>query len=302
MVKIETKYMTQNPCYNTNRSITVKGLMLHSVGCSQPNKDVFFKNWNKSSYNNACVHGFIDNDGCIICLPCMETTSTSKPGTAHRGWHCGSGKKGSGNNTHIGFEMTEPSCIKYTSGANFTCSDKPTAIAFVKKNVENAIEVFAQLCIYHNLNPLEDGVIISHKEGNSRGVASPHADPDHLFTQLGMDYSMDQFRKDVNAKVQEIKGSSSTSTSTSITPKKEVTTMTDAEFMTLMNNYRNTLRDNDCNAYSEEARNWAIKNGLIAGSDQKLPNGETNYMWADFLTREQFVTVLYRFAKLIGKA
>ena len=25
----------------------------------------------------------------------------------HRGWHCGSGSKGSGNNTHIGVEITD---------------------------------------------------------------------------------------------------------------------------------------------------------------------------------------------------
>ncbi len=28
--------MTQNPCYTEGRKITVKGLMLHSVGCAQP--------------------------------------------------------------------------------------------------------------------------------------------------------------------------------------------------------------------------------------------------------------------------
>lgn len=303
MVKIETRYMTKNPCYGVKRTINVKGLVLHSVGCAQPNKEVFFNNWNKSTYNNASVHGFIDNDGCIICLPCMENTQTSKPGVAHRGWHIGSGTKGSGNNTHLGFEMTEPSCIKYTGGATFTCSDKAKAISFVKKNIENAIELFARLCIYHSLDPLADGVIISHSEGYSRGIGSNHGDPVHLFNQLGMTYSMDQFREDVNARVQELKSEKQTPTSiVNYDSNKEEDDMTDERFMELMNNYRNTLRDNDCNEYSKDAREWAIQNGIIAGSGQKLANGEVNYMWADTMSREQFVTVLYRFAKLIGKA
>ena len=73
-------------------------------------------------------------------------------------------------------------------------------------------------------------------------------------------------------------------------------------FEKLFNEFRETLRDNDCSSYSEEARQWAINTGMIAGTDQNLPDGSQNYAWQDLLTREQFVTVLYRFAKLIGKA
>ena len=67
-----------------------------------------------------------------------------------------------------------------------------------------------------------------------------------------------------------------------------------------MNEYRKELQDNDCSNYSADARSWAIKNKIISGGDP-LPNGEANYMWADFLTREQAVTLLYRFAKYMGK-
>ena len=193
-MKLTSNYLTLNPCYASGRTITVQGLMLHSVGCPQPNPLVFVKNWNKASYKNACVHGFIGEDEVHITLPCME-----EKGKAMRGWHCASGKKGSGNNTHIGVEMCEPSCIKYTRGSTFTCSDKPKAVAFVEKTTRNAVELFAQLCTFHGLNPLADGVIISHAEGNARGIASAHADPDHLWKQLGMNYSMSQFRKDVAA-------------------------------------------------------------------------------------------------------
>lgn len=70
------------------------------------------------------------------------------------------------------------------------------------------------------------------------------------------------------------------------------------QFTELMNEFRKTLRDNDSSEYSKDARKWSVENGLIGGGDAEKFNG----MWEDFMTREQFVTVLYRFAKMIGKA
>ena len=64
---------------------------------------------------------------------------------------------------------------------------------------------------------------------------------------------------------------------------------------------RQQLQDNDSSSYSAEARDWAISNGIINGSGT-LPDGTPNYMWEDVPTREQLVTTLYRFAKLMGKA
>ena len=189
-MKLVQSILTKNPCYMAGRKITVKGLMLHSVGCPQPKASVFINSWNSPSYDNACVHGFIDgNDGTVY-----QTLPWN-----HRGWHCGSGSKGSGNNTHIGVEMCEPACIKYTSGSNFTCSDTATAKAVAKRTYEAAVELFAMLCKQYGLNPTADGVILSHKEGHSRGIASNHGDPEHLWTQLGMGYTMDGFRKAVKA-------------------------------------------------------------------------------------------------------
>ena len=185
-MKLIESILTKNPCYTAGRKITVKGLMLHSVGCPQPSAQVFVRNWNKASYDRACVHGFIDgNDGTVYqCLPWN-----------HRGWHCGA----SGNNTHIGVEMCEPACIKYTGGATFTCSDKATAKAVAKRTYEVAVELFSMLCWKFSLDPLGDGVIVSHKEGCKRGIASNHGDPEHLWSQLGMSYTMDTFRAAVKA-------------------------------------------------------------------------------------------------------
>ena len=81
-------------------------------------------------------------------------------------------------------------------------------------------------------------------------------------------------------------------------PNEEDEDMTLDTFMKLMGEYRDTLRDNDSAAWSNEARQWGINQKLIVGSDPKDPN----YMWEDFLTREQAVQLFYRFAQLMGKA
>lgn len=185
-MKLIESIMTNNPCYKAGKKITVLGLMLHSVGCSQPKALAFINSWNKSSYDRACVHAFIDgNDGTVY-----QTLPWN-----HRGWHGG----GSSNNTHIGVEMCEPACIKYTGGSSFTCSNLEEAKAVAKRTYEAAVELFAMLCTEYNLDPTADGVIISHREGHARGVASNHGDPEHLWTQLGMGYTMDGFRSDVKA-------------------------------------------------------------------------------------------------------
>lgn len=191
-MNIIQSYLTNNPCYKAGRKITVKGLMLHSVGCPQPKASVFVKNWNKASYDRACVHGFIDaNTGDIY-----QTLPWDR-----RGWHCASGKNGSGNNTHIGVEMCEPATIKYTGGSSFTCSDRAAAQAAAERTYKAAVELFAHLCQQYGLDPLKDGVILSHREGHARGIASNHGDPEHLWKGLGTSYTMDTFRAAVKAQM-----------------------------------------------------------------------------------------------------
>jgi len=51
-----------------------------------------------------------------------------------------------------------------------------------KRTYDSAVELFAQLCDEFNLDPLQDGVIISHNEGGLRGWAGRHVDPEHLWT------------------------------------------------------------------------------------------------------------------------
>ena len=192
-------YSANNPCYQNNvnkadsryttfQSRGPQGLMLHSVGCSQPSAKVFADRWNRSGIEVA-VHAVLQADGTVYqCLPWN-----------YRGWHAGS----TANNTHVGVEMTEPSQITYTGGSTFTVSDKAAAQEQAKGTYQTAVELFAQLCKEYSLDPLGDGVIISHHEGYLRGVATDHGDPEHLWKGLGLSYTMDGFRKDVKAAMSE---------------------------------------------------------------------------------------------------
>lgn len=189
---------TESDCYKTKRTITPKGVMVHSTGAnnpllrryvqptaSTPGREVLLaalgvnknaNHWNRPGIN-ACVHGFIGklDDGSIASVQTLPWN--------HRGWHAGTGTSGgSANNTHISFEI---------------CEDGLTDPAYFKLIYQEAVELTAYLCKAYKLEPLKDGVVICHSEGYRRGVASGHADVEHWFPRHGK--SMDDFRRDVAA-------------------------------------------------------------------------------------------------------
>ena len=216
-MKLIESFLEKNPCYGANMSnaddryTTFQqrgplGLVLHSVGCAQQSAEVFVKKWNSTSYDRACVHAFIDaNTGTVYqCMPWN-----------FRAWHVG----GSANNTHIGVEMCEPSAIKYTTGAKFTIKDKEKAFKQCETAYKSAVELFAMLCNKYKLDPLKDGVILSHNECGKRGIGSGHVDPEHLWSGLGIGYTMDGFRNDVK---KAMRGASVTPTTSQPVAEKTV--------------------------------------------------------------------------------
>lgn len=182
-INIIEAFATANKCYQIGTPLTPQGIMLHSIGCPQPNASVMAKNFNQYRPNgkSVCVHAFVQRDGTVY---------QTLPWTV-QAWHCG----GSANSTHIGVEMTEPASIVYTGGASWRDLDSTATEAHVRGTYAAAVELFAQLCTQYALDPLEDGVIISHAEGAARGIASAHADPTHLWRAFGL--TMDGFRSDV---------------------------------------------------------------------------------------------------------
>ena len=186
-IDIVEAVVTANKCYQAAIPLHPQGIMLHSIGCPQPNAAVMAHRYNtyQPDGQSVCVHGFVQRDGTYYhTLPYNL-----------RAWHCG----GSANQTHIGIEMTEPASIVYTGGASWRDLDPAATEAHVRGTYAAAVELFAQLCEQYALDPLADGVIISHAEGAARGIASAHADPAHLWRAFGL--TMDGFRADVAAKM-----------------------------------------------------------------------------------------------------
>ena len=190
-IKLIDSIMTKSPCYTGGRLIDVKGMYLHSIGCPCEKAQNIINNENQANAG-AAVQAVVQANGEVWQgLPVYPETKK-----AMRNWHCGSGSKGSGNNTHIGVEMTEPATIKYTGGSSWVeVGDGSNTKAVVLANYKNAVAYFALRCKQFGLDPLKDGVIISHKEGHDRGYASNHGDPEHIWGKFGL--TMNQFRRDV---------------------------------------------------------------------------------------------------------
>ncbi len=183
--------LKENDCYKAGRKLMPKGVMVHSTGANNPwvsryvpGDDILGYNQGNSHWNqpgiSKCVHAFVGKfaDGSVGAVQTLPWTM--------RGWHCASGSKGSGNNTHISFEI---------------CEDNLTDRSYFQKAYAQAVELTAYLCKEYGLDPLEDGVVICHQEGYQRGIASNHADVLHWFPKFGK--TMDDFRTDVSRKMEE---------------------------------------------------------------------------------------------------
>ncbi|MBS4008176.1 MAG: N-acetylmuramoyl-L-alanine amidase [Clostridium sp.] len=174
---------TNNACYKAGRTITPRGIMVHSTGANNPwlrryvgpddgllGRNRHNNHWNQDRPDgrSVCVHAFIGRlaDGSIATYQTLPWN--------HRGWHCGRGARGSGNDTHISFEI---------------CEDNLTGAAYFRKVYNEAVELCVYLCKLYGLN--ERG-IICHSEGHQLGIASNHADVMHWFPKHGE--SMDSFR------------------------------------------------------------------------------------------------------------
>lgn len=177
--------LTNNDCYLRGRTIRPQGVMVHSTGANNPRLSRYvapndgllgepsLRHWNQSGVG-ACPHAFIGKlaDGSVATYQTLPWTM--------RGWHCGKGSKGSGNDTHISFEI---------------CEDGLTDASYFQAVYREAVELTAMLCREFRLDPLKDGVVICHAEGHQRGIASNHGDVLHWFPKHGK--TMDDFRADV---------------------------------------------------------------------------------------------------------
>ena len=193
------QFATLNECYIKNSPLIVQGLMLHSVGVQQPSAKVFARNWNTFRPNGVqvCVHEFIDaNTGDSYQILPFD----------RQAWHCA----GAMNRTHISIEMCESETIRYTRTPYSTNPTKARAQAAIAYNA--AVNRFAELCVKFKLDPLAPGVVVGHQEAYKLGKASDHGDPEMYWRAINAPYTMSGFRKDVKAKVDILKGITTTIT------------------------------------------------------------------------------------------
>jgi N-acetylmuramoyl-L-alanine amidase len=156
--------------------------MVHSTGANNPwlkryvgpddgliGKNTYNNHWNQDRPDGreVCVHAFIGKlaDGSIAAYQTLPWNM--------RGWHCG----GSGNDTHIGFEI---------------CEDGLNDASYFAAVYREAAELCAYLCKLYGLTEKD---VICHSEGYKLGIASNHSDVMHWFPRFGK--SMDAFRADV---------------------------------------------------------------------------------------------------------
>ncbi len=191
--------LIENDCYKAGAGMKPRGVMVHSTGVNNPNLRRYVqpvagqenysgliaalgKNSNGNHWNRhiddpnkrKCVHAFIGKlaDGSIATVQTLPWEMQA--------WHCYYGPNGSGNATHISFEI---------------CEDNLDDPVYFRSVYKEAVEFTAYLCKLYGLDPLADGVVICHKEGARRGIASNHSDVENWFPRMG--YSMDGFRQDV---------------------------------------------------------------------------------------------------------
>ena len=295
------KYSNQNPplvcmqtnstCYKQTRTMAPLGILWHSTGANNPTLKRYVQpletdgnykemikligtNTGRNDYNHASYKSGLNAwigklaDGSVTTIQTMPWN--------YRPWGCGSGSKGSCNNGWIQFEI---------------CEDGLNNADYFNLVYKEACELTAYLCKLYNLNPkgyttcngVNTPIILCHADSYKLGLGSNHGDVLHWFGKYGK--TMNDVRNDVAALMEEIP---ITNANTIIIPKEEEEEVTQERFNEMMDAWIAEQAKKDASDWSAEARTWAENAGLIAGDT----NGQK--MYKKNLTREEFVTVLYR--------
>lgn len=197
-------FMRQSTCYQqTNKNMTVKGVLWHSTGANNPwikryvqpddnasdrtqmlallGKNAYNNDWNYI-YHEAGSNCWIGKlaDGTVTTVQTMPWN--------YKPWGCGSGSKGSCNTNFIQFEI---------------CEDGLTDKTYFDAVYKEACEITAYLCQLYNIDPKGtvnvNGVtvptILCHHDSYKLGLGSNHGDIYNWFPKFG--YNMTNVRNDV---------------------------------------------------------------------------------------------------------
>ncbi len=194
---------TQSTCYKGTGRMQIKGILWHDTGANNPNlkryvqpsdnapdrvewleklgKNQYRNDWNHV-YRKCGMNCWIGKlaDGTVTTVQTMPWD--------YRPWGCGSGKKGSCNNSWIQFEI---------------CEDGKNDPEYFTKVYEEACEITAYLCKLFHIDPLGtadcNGVtvptILCHQDSHKLGLGSNHSDIYDWFPKYGK--NMETARADV---------------------------------------------------------------------------------------------------------
>lgn len=260
-MEIRQCFLTNNDCYNVDRTIVPKGVMVHSTGADntdlkryvQPDdgllgKNLYNNDWNRPGLD-VCVHAFIgtDENGDVRVYQTLPWT--------HRGWHAG----GDANNTHISFEI---------------CEDDLTDADYFSKIYDTAAELCAYLCKEYGIDPMSG--VICHSEGYEMGIASGHADVMHWFPRFGKD--MDMFRAEVKKKMEHNEK-----------PEEDEEMLSYEDFKKYMQQYEEERRQ-------AAEPSWSVKEGFwsAAVADGVVDSGAPEA----YIKRDEVIAVLGRLGLL----
>jgi hypothetical protein len=192
-------------CYKGTKTMTPRGVLWHDTDGGNPNisryvqpmetdsnykemiallgKNKYGNDWNHK-YRQAGMNCFIGKlaDGSVATVQTMPWN--------YKPWGCGSGSKGSLNNTHIQFEI---------------CDDGYKSEEYFETVYKEACEITAYLCKMYGLDPLgtfvyngvEVPVITSHAESHDLKLGGNHGDPLKWLKKYGK--TMKDVRNDVAA-------------------------------------------------------------------------------------------------------
>lgn len=197
--------MTQSSCYKGTRKFTPKGILWHDTGANNPNLKRYVQpddnaadraeligKLGKNKYNNDWNH--IDRQAGMNCwvgkLADGTVTTVQTMPWNYRPWGCGSGSKGSCNDTHIQFEI---------------CEDGKNDGAYLEAAYREACEITAYLCKMFGIDPkgtidykgIKVPTILCHQDSYKLGLGGNHSDIYDWFPMFGK--SMETVRSDVAA-------------------------------------------------------------------------------------------------------
>lgn len=204
-------YLEKNACYIKGQKHTVNsvgrpiGIMLHGTGADNKRlsryigpddgflgENKYDNHWNKYHAGGKDIgpHAYVNKNGdgkCDVCggrEVCVHGfIGTLEDGTVAyyqtlpyemQGWHCA----GKANDGYVGIEL---------------CEDDLTDPVYFEEVYNKALFECDRIC---RMYCIPADMVISHKEGHKKGIASNHGDVDNWFKKQGK--TMDDFRKDLS--------------------------------------------------------------------------------------------------------